>query len=182
VIHSFRSLRTAAVALVLLVVAAGCSKDTTSSSSSTEPSTAPTSESTSGAPSSETDSSTPSMVFSSGSETVSIGGGDIPEGFPSEFPIPDGATVVYSASAGGSYSIWFSSDASMDEQKSFFDEQLPANGWDSQSFDFGDQNGAYRAYTITGNGYSGGVYVGEGAPGSDTFSGDFSFFVVLSPE
>lgn len=178
--RTFRTFRMASLMLALLFLAAACSKS--SDAGSSDGATTPTGESTSEQPSSETDSSTPSMVITSGSETVSIGGGDIPEGFPSQFPIPDGASVVYTASASGSYSVWFSSDSTLDELKSFFDDQLPSNGWSVDGkFDFSDANGAYRAYSITGNGFSGGVYVGEGAPGADTFSGNFSFFVVLSP-
>ena len=167
------------VLLALALFATACSGDETSSSA-----TAPT---TSEQPSQEpSDGETvePTMVISSGSETVSIGGGDLPEGWPDTFPLPDGAQVAGSASSPGNYVVWFSSGGtSTEDLTSFFDDELAANGWtiDSQ-LDLGDGAGSYAAYSISGNGYTGGVYVGEGAPGSEGFEGDFAFWVALTAE
>ncbi len=114
---------------------------------------------------------------------VSVGT-SLPDGFPAEFPIPDGSTPAYSASQGAQgFAVWFSSDKSLDELVSFFDGALPSNGWTVASkVNASDQaNGSYTAYSITGNGYAGGIYVGTGAPGAAAFSGNFAFFVVLSP-
>jgi hypothetical protein len=167
-------LRIALAALTL--AAAACSGD---AEPSDEGPSQTTSSSSSSAP--QTGSSSPSIVISSGSETVAIGG-DLPEDFPSQFPLPDDVTVAYSASSGEGHLVWFGTDASFDELKSFFDDELPANGWTvDAAFDFDDANGQYRAYTISGNGYAGGVYIGEGAPGSEAFEGEFAFFVILSP-
>jgi hypothetical protein len=171
--------RIGVVAFVMLaLVGAACSKETTTTTAAGGDDTQTTQ------PGGEdTPTSTPSIVISSGSETVSIGGGEIPENFPAEFPLPDDAQVVFSGSSGQDFAIWFSSSMSLDELNAFFDAGFPANGWtiDGQ-FDFTDASGGYRAYSVTGNGYTGGVYVGEGAPGSEGFGGDFAFFVVLSPE
>ncbi len=170
--------RTGVLAVVVLSLAgAACSEETTSApdDGGTQTQTQePTGESTA--------TSTPSIVISSGTETVSIGGGEIPADFPAEFPLPDDATVAFSGVSGGGFVIWFSSTMSIGDLNGFFDSGLPANGWtiDGQ-FDFSDANGTYRMYSITGNGYTGGVYTGQGAPGSESFEGDFAFFVVLSP-
>lgn len=122
------------------------------------------------------------VVISSGGTTVAVGGGGIPSGFPSQFPLPDGASAVYSGAAGGSYTVWFSSPQSIDDLRTFFDSELPGNGWTVQNrADFSDSNGAYTMYTINGNGYDGGVYLGEGGAAAGGFSGDFAFFVTLTP-
>ncbi|MEW6060259.1 MAG: hypothetical protein AB1551_09020 [Actinomycetota bacterium] len=119
-------------------------------------------------------------TISSGSTTVDIGGGTLPEGFPDSFPIPDGATPVYSVSSGG-YGVWFSSSQSSDELRSFFDENLPGNGWTiTVKSDFTSSTGTGTVYVIEGNGFNGGVYVGEGAPGSGIFSGEYAFWVTLN--
>lgn len=135
-------------------------------------------------PSEEPDDAQPTMVISDGSGTVSIGGGELPEGWPDSFPLPEGAELAGSASSPGNYVVWFSSEGSaLEDLKAFFDDELPANGWTIESeLDFGDDAGSYSAYAISGNGYSGGVYVGEGAPGSEGFEGDFAFWVALTAE
>lgn len=168
------------VALFVLSLAAACSGSEDGEGEGTS-STAPGTEAGSGEPD---DGSEPSMVISSGSETVSIGGGELPEGWPDSFPLPDGAELAGSASSPGNYVVWFSSGgAELDDLKSFFDEELPANGWTIDSeLDFGDDAGSYSAYSISGNGFTGGVYVGEGAPGSEGFEGDFAFWVALTAE
>lgn len=123
------------------------------------------------------------VVISSGGTTVAVGGGaEIPSGFPSQFPLPDGATPVYSGSAGGSFSVWFNSSQSIEDLRTFFDSELPSNGWTVQNkADFSDSNGTYSVYTISGNGYDGGVYLGEGGAAAGGFTGDFAFFVTLTP-
>ncbi len=114
---------------------------------------------------------------------VNIGTGDYPEGWPSDFPVPDGATPVYSIGAAGSSSVWFSTDQTTDEVKSFFESALPSAGYTIDSTaDFSDANGDYTVMSISGNGMSGGVYMGAGAAAAAGagFGGDFDFFVTLS--
>lgn len=117
---------------------------------------------------------------------VNIGGGDLPEGWPADFPIPDGATPAYSVSAGGGVSVWFSTDLGLDEVKAFFESALPAAGYtiDSQA-DFSDPtSGDYSVFSVSGGGWAGGIYMGSGASAgagvAGAFEGDFDFFVVLS--
>jgi hypothetical protein len=114
---------------------------------------------------------------------VNIGTGDLPEGWPSDFPIPDGATPAYSVAAGGGVSVWFASDQSTDELTSFFSTALPAAGYtiDSQT-DFSDATGDYSIISVSGNGSTGGIYLGAGAAGAAPgFEGEFSYFVTLTP-
>lgn len=179
----FRKLGLPAAVLTLALLLSACSSG--SDGSSTTASTAPTSDDQpSNEPSDGSMSTQPSMVISSGSETVSIGGGELPEGWPESFPLPDGAHLAGTASSPGNYVVWFSSgDAGIDDLTSFFDEELASNGWTIDNrLDFGDGSGSYTAYSISGNGFTGGVYVGEGAPGSEGFEGDFAFWVALTAE
>lgn len=170
-----------ATLLMVLLVGSACSKKSTTTSQPggggliTSP---PAASATTGVSSSAT---TPIDTSSGG---VSVGTGSLPDGFPSEFPIPDGSTPAYSASEGGQgFAVWFASDKSLDELVSYFDGALPGSGWTvvSKVNASDSANGSYTAYTIMGNGYSGGIYLGTGAPGSQGFSGNFAFFVVLSP-
>ena len=115
--------------------------------------------------------------------SVDIGGGELPDGFPRSFPLPDGAELAGSASAGGTYIVWFTSaDDDVDDLRSYFADELPANGWTVVSEVDVDQVGvAYHGFVIDGNGYTGGIYIGEGAPGSEQIEGDFAFWVQLTP-
>jgi hypothetical protein len=114
---------------------------------------------------------------------VNIGTGEYPEGWPQDFPVPDGATPAYSIGAEGGVSVWFATDQSADEVKSFFESALPAAGYtiDSQ-MDFSDDSGGYTVMSISGNGWTGGIYLGEGvASAAVGYEGDFDFWVSLSP-
>lgn len=170
-----------AAAVSLAVVGAACSKSSNGSNADGGAATSPPASESSAVSSSAMPPPSPTS-FSSGGTTVNIGGGEIPAGFPDSFPLPSDAKPVYSAGGTDGYFVWFSSAQSLDELHSFFDENLPANGWkiDYQA-DFSDQSGKYTAYTITGNGFTGGLYIGEGAPGSTGFTGDYKFFVTLTP-
>jgi hypothetical protein len=116
---------------------------------------------------------------------VNIGTGDYPEGWPSDFPVPEGATPAYSIGAEGSVMVWFSTDQSTEEVKSYFQDALPSAGYtiDSQA-DLSDTSGTYSVLSITGNGWTGGIYIGSGAAAAAAagFGGDFDFFVSLSPQ
>jgi hypothetical protein len=114
---------------------------------------------------------------------VNIGTGNYPDAWPSDFPVPEGATPAYSIGAADSVSVWFASDQSTDEIKSFYQDALPAAGYsiDSQA-DLSDTSGSYSVFSITGNGWTGGIYIGAGAGAvAAGFGGDFDFFVSLSP-
>jgi hypothetical protein len=168
--------------LALTLLASACSGSDDGAEGGDDATSAPTTAPTTEESSDDGGEAEPSVVISSGSETISIGGGDLPEGWPEEFPLPDGAEVAGSASQPDNYVVWFSGGgASMDDLRSFFEEELPANGWNIEStMDLGGDG--FAVYTITGNGYTGGVYVGEGAPGAEGFEGDYAFWVALTAE
>lgn len=117
---------------------------------------------------------------------VNIGGAELPEAWPADFPIPDGATPAYSVSAGGGVSVWFSTDLGLDEVKAFFESALPAAGYtiDSQANFSDPTSGEYSVFSVSGGGWTGGIYMGSGASAgagvAGAFEGDFDFFVVLS--
>ncbi|MGZ8565610.1 MAG: hypothetical protein ACXWXS_01015 [Actinomycetota bacterium] len=113
---------------------------------------------------------------------MNIGTGELPDGFPDPFPLPDGAAAVGSASQGGSFVVWFSSSDRVDDLTAYFDDELASSGWtiDAQ-IDYSQQGVTYKAYTVSGNGYEGQVLVGEGAPGAVGFEGEFAFWVSLTP-
>lgn len=170
-----------AALLTLVLVGSACSKKSTTANQPgggglvTSP---PAASATTGAPSSAV---TPIVTSSGG---VSVGTGSLPDGFPAQFPIPDGATPAYSASKNGQgFAVWFASDKSLDELTSFFDGALPGSGWTvaSKTTASDQASGSYTGYSITGNGYSGVIYLGSTAPGAAGFSGNFAFFVVLTP-
>jgi len=114
---------------------------------------------------------------------VEIGAADYPEAWPSDFPVPEGASPAYSIGAADSVSVWFATDQSTEEVKTFYQDALPGAGYtiDSQA-DMSDTSGTYSIFSVTGNGWTGGIYIGAGAGAAAAgFGGDFDFFVSLSP-
>ena len=114
---------------------------------------------------------------------VNIGTGEYPEGWPSDFPVPDGASPAYSVGAGGGLAVWFATDQSVDDVKAFYTSALPAAGYTIDSTtDFNDASGSYTVMTVSGNGMSGGIYMGDNLGSvAAGFEGDFDFWVSLSP-
>lgn len=114
---------------------------------------------------------------------VNIGTGDYPEGWPTDFPVPDGASPAYSIGAAGSASVWFSTDQSVDEVVAFYTSALPAAGYTIDStMSFDDTSGSYTVMSITGNGWTGGIYAGENLGSVAVgYEGDFDFWVSLTP-
>jgi hypothetical protein len=113
---------------------------------------------------------------------VNIGTGDYPEGWPSDFPVPDGADPAYSVGANDGVAVWFASDQSADEIKAFYEGALPAAGYtiDSTVSNISGSS-SYTVMSVSGNGWTGGIYMGSDlgsiAPG---YSGNFAFWVTLS--
>jgi hypothetical protein len=114
---------------------------------------------------------------------VNIGTGDYPEGWPTDFPVPDGASPAYSVGAAGSVSVWFSTDQTVDDVVAFYTSALPSAGYTVDStMDFNDASGSYTVMSISGNGWTGGIYAGENLGGvAAGYEGDFDFWVSLSP-
>jgi hypothetical protein len=123
------------------------------------------------------------ITISGPSGEVNIGTGEYPDGWPSDFPIPDGATPAYSVDAGGGVAVWFASDQSVEDLTAFFTGALPGAGYTVDStMDFDDGTGSYTVMTVSGNGLAGGIYMGEdlGAVAAG-FEGEFNFWVSLAP-
>jgi hypothetical protein len=123
------------------------------------------------------------ITISGPSGEVNIGTGEYPGGWPSDFPIPDGATPAYSIDAGGGVAVWFASDQSVEELTAFFTSALPGAGYTvDSSMDFNDESGSYTVMTVSGNGWAGGIYMGEDLGSvAAGFEGEFNFWVSLGP-
>jgi len=179
---SMRRIAPVAAALALVLGLAACSNNETETNvgqaSETVTVTSPTAVQT------ETTSPTTSPSTTFGGDTpVYTEDGTLPAGFPESVPIPDGAEPVYSFGGSDGYSVWFSSDKSLDDLRSFFGSSLPDNGWTIENrIDGSSETGIYTVYLIRGNGFNGGVYLGEGVEGSDTFTGEYAFYVLLNRE
>ncbi len=64
------------------------------------------------------------------------GGGSLPEGFPSDFPLPDNLNIIVSSSgSGGSnkvdaiLNVTATTNQPVDDLRSFYTKELPAKGW-----------------------------------------------------
>jgi hypothetical protein len=104
----------------------------------------------------------------------------LPGGWPKEFPLPARAKAVFSSVQGDSMAVWFSGGSASDV-KSFYQKELPKNGWKitaSQSYSAGGATGT--VIQISGHSLEGAIYTGKGAPGSSAFAGQFAFFVQLN--
>lgn len=122
------------------------------------------------------------ITISGPSGNVNIGTADYPDAWPSDFPVPDGASPVYSVGAAGMVAVWFSTDASQDDTKAFFTSELPSAGYTIDSTnDFSDASGSYTVMSVTGNGWTGGIYMGDLGSVAAGYSGsDADFWVSLS--
>lgn len=103
-------------------------------------------------------------VHVEGSEgSFSIGGGDIPDGFPDELPIPDGLEVAGSASfSGGEEGTAFVQlqGGDYDELTSFYESELPANGWTVEDTrNVASDQADSTSFAINGHGFEGLVNV-----------------------
>lgn len=98
--------------------------------------------------------------------TVEFGGGELPEEFPEDFPLPEGDyEVIYSAVtssdgelAGG---VALASDDSSDDLGSYYESALPDAGFEIVTDSSYQSGGASVAnYTFEGNGINGTVTIG----------------------
>jgi hypothetical protein len=91
-------------------------------------------------------------------------GGDIPDGFPDNFPVYDGADVTagYRGEQEGNEGFFVSweTDDDLDDVQAFYEEELDKNGWElSGTFSSGD--GVVLSATHAADKLSGGVTIGE---------------------
>lgn len=169
-----RGIRLLAVVALVLLGAAACSKDqpTVSAPAQDEGVTQPSPE---GSPTDDT------MGGGTGGD-MEMGTGELPTGWPADFPLPDGSSPVYSFSAEGEVAAWFSSDKSADELEAFFTGALPGAGWDVvETANMQGPEGSFSMLQISSGPTEGTLVLGEGGPATGAgFGGDFAFYVLLS--
>lgn len=75
-------------------------------------------------------------------DSLSIGNGKLPKGFPSDVPIYPGSTVTASSVVNGNYNVVLSTKDSKSKVDSYYQNQLQSNGWsvgeDSATLDSGN--------------------------------------------
>lgn len=106
----------------------------------------------------------------------SVGTAELPEGFPEEFPVPEGATLEVGSSVEGGtgFSAGWDWDGTASEAADFYRDALPTAGYEitaSQENTVKDRDIAH--FAIEGNGFTGTV---TAAPSPD---GDVLISVVL---
>jgi hypothetical protein len=98
--------------------------------------------------------------------TVEIGGGSgsLPDAFPDEFPMPDDISIEFATGAstddGTVVSVFAYSDQSFEELVSWFESQLPSNGWsvDGQQQITSDDV-SQQSFTVSGHNFNGAVSI-----------------------
>lgn len=99
-------------------------------------------------------------------QQVSIGGENkLPDGFPSEVPVYDGATITSSVSTEQGFLVGFTTTDAPREVLDWYKSELAAGGWEVKSNMESDSGGLLTA-TMTG--WSLGVNVGGGDSGGET--------------
>lgn len=102
--------------------------------------------------------------------TVTAGGG-LPEGFPADFPLPDGAEAIAGASGAGrdiTATFQVGGQSAADVQ-AFYTDALPAAGYTVASSTGGTDG---SVFSIEGNGWQGQVIVGNQVSATVTVSLD----------
>lgn len=118
--------------------------------------------------------------------TTSVGT-SLPDGWPSEFPVPGGAEPTWGAATemdgGTGFSALFSADLSSDELQAFYADALSSDGW-SVTATF-NQTGAASdggdliSFAFEGQGWSGTLLIGVQQAYTDA-EGDFSVTLIPS--
>lgn len=101
---------------------------------------------------------------------VSVGQG-LPADFPADFPLPPGAEAQGGAAgAGRDVVAAFQADGSVQEVADFFASELPAAGYEITQTAGDGATG--QVYSVSGNGWTGEVAVGQGVGTSFTVTLD----------
>ena len=103
----------------------------------------------------DTDDGTFSITSDDGDE-ITAGVNELPDNFPSEFPVYDDATISYTSTSGEDMYVYWTSSDDVDKVIDFYQSELEDKDWaitnTTTSTDL-------ASYTIEGNGYSGSVTI-----------------------
>lgn len=103
---------------------------------------------------------------------------ELPAGFPDDFPLPQGRTIVYSLDADQGNVVFFRSDLTADEIQGFMATELPKAGWSLQACTTTEASPEPITAIVAQKGaFVGTVIVGY-VP-NPTFEGRFDFYVTL---
>jgi len=89
-----------------------------------------------------------------------VGGEELPEVMPDDFPIPAGAVADYVSEMGYNFSLNFVIDSDFETTRDFYDEQLVAQGWEETDRTEGTVEGLKGVETS----WERGTYLPEGSP------------------
>lgn len=100
------------------------------------------------------------------SEHATGGAGQLPDTFPETFPLPDWAVIRNSYGVGSAAIVHLAfEDRSLEDVVAFFDEELPAAGWEIVDRQGREQPVAFERLEFTGHGHQGHIRIE--ADGSD---------------
>ena len=89
-----------------------------------------------------------------------VGGEDLPEIMPDDFPLPAGAIADYASETEYSFSLDFVIDSDFETTGGFYDEQLATQGWEETDRTEGTVEGLRGVETS----WERGTYIPEGSP------------------
>jgi hypothetical protein len=89
-----------------------------------------------------------------------VSGEELPEIMPDDFPLPAGAVTDYVSETDYNFSLNFVIDSEFDTTSAFYDEQLPAGGWEETDRTEGTVEGLKGVETT----WERGTYIPEGSP------------------
>ncbi len=93
-------------------------------------------------------------------ESISFGGGDLPDGFPDDFPFPDDFEQTLGSGDGESFVVFGASGESVDDLDGFYADALPDAGYTVDDRTEVSSSGAnYVTFSFTGNGSTGVVSI-----------------------
>lgn len=100
--------------------------------------------------------------------SFTIGGGDLPDAFPDEMPVPDGGEIVSTQSGSNDQGEQVSvqvhvTEGSFDELVAFFDDELASAGWEVGARNETSMGTGMRGVTfeVSGHGWEGGVQISQ---------------------
>ena len=103
----------------------------------------------------------------------------LPTAWPTSFPLPTGAQALYTVSSGDGILAWFSTPTGTDVAAAF-QQKVGAAGWHiDNTFVTSSPDGTVTVLDMSSPGWKATVWAGKGGPSSG-FTGDYSFFVVMT--